>query len=63
MTATTPPAGQHAARPRSSLPAAANGVGGAVLLVSTRNELWLGVQLLLAGLILLGRRLLTNRRP
>jgi len=34
-------------------PAAAGGVGGAVLLVATRIVLWMGVQLLLAGLLVL----------
>jgi hypothetical protein len=55
MTATTPPppaAGPPAVRPQPSVPAA-TGVGGAVLLVGTRIALWLGVQLLLAGLLVL----------
>ena len=54
MRATTPPAaGQQAVRPRPSVPAAATGVGDAVLLVGTRVALWLGVQLGLAGLLVL----------
>jgi hypothetical protein len=55
MTATTPPpaGGQPAVRPQPSVPATAGGVGGAVLLVGTRAGLWLGVQLLLAGLLIL----------
>jgi hypothetical protein len=54
MTATTPPpAGQPAVRPQPSVPAAATGVSGAVLLVGTRIALWLGVQLGLAGLLVL----------
>jgi hypothetical protein len=54
MRATTPPAaGQQAVRPKPSVPAAATGVGGAVLLVGTRVALWLGVQLGLAGLLVL----------
>jgi hypothetical protein len=54
MTATTPPAGQSTGRPQPSVAAAAPGVGGAVLLVGTRIALWLGVQLLLAGLLVVG---------
>jgi hypothetical protein len=54
MRATTPPsAGPPAVRPQPSL-AAATGLGGAVLLVATRVALWLGVQLLVAGLLVLG---------
>ena len=58
MTATTPPsagAGPPAVQPQPSAAAAAaaGGVGGAVLLVATRVALWLGVQLLLAGLLVL----------
>ena len=54
MRATTPPsAGPPAVRPQPSL-AAATGMGGAVVLVATRVALWLGVQLLLAGLLVLG---------
>jgi hypothetical protein len=54
MTATTPPAGQPAVWPQPSGPAAATGLGGAVLLVGTRIALWVGVQLLVAGLLVLG---------
>jgi membrane protease YdiL (CAAX protease family) len=59
MTATNPPpaaaAGPPAARPQPTVPAAATGgVGDAALLVGTRIALWVGVQLLLAGLLLLG---------
>jgi Type II CAAX prenyl endopeptidase Rce1-like len=57
MTATNPPAagaGRPAVQPQPSAAAAAGGVGGAVLLVATRIGLWLGVQLGLAGLLLLG---------
>jgi Type II CAAX prenyl endopeptidase Rce1-like len=54
MTATPPSAaGQPAVRAQSSGPAAATGVGGAVVLVGTRIGLWLGVQLLVAGLLVL----------
>ena len=57
MTATTPPppaAGrQPAVQPQPSVAATAGGVGGAVWLVGTRVGLWLGVQLGLAGLLLL----------
>jgi hypothetical protein len=57
MTATNPPAagaGQPAVQPQPSAAAVAGGVGGAALLVATRVVLWLGVQLLLAGLLVLG---------
>jgi len=54
MTATRPPTGQPAVRPRPSGADAATGVGGVVLLVGTRVALWLGVQLLLVGLLVLG---------
>jgi hypothetical protein len=54
MTATTPPGGQSAVRPQRSGAAAAAGVSGAVLLVATRIALWLGVQLLVAALLVLG---------
>jgi hypothetical protein len=60
MTATTPPAGQPAVRPQPRVPAAATGVGGAVLLVGTRVALWLGVQLGVAGLLVLGRATATG---
>jgi membrane protease YdiL (CAAX protease family) len=54
MTATTPPpaGGQPAVRTRPGVRAAAGGVGGAVLVVGTRVGLWLGVQLLVAGLLI-----------
>jgi len=62
MTATTPPpAGQPAVRPRPSGAAAATGVGGAVVLVGTRIGLWLGVQLGLAGLLVLGGQAATGQ--
>ncbi|HEX5878961.1 MAG TPA: CPBP family glutamic-type intramembrane protease [Actinomycetota bacterium] len=57
MTATNPSAagaGQPAVQPQPSAAAVAGGVGGAALLVATRVALWLGVQLLLAGLLVLG---------
>jgi membrane protease YdiL (CAAX protease family) len=56
MTATSPPpaaGGRPAVEPRPAGPATAGGVGGAVLLVGTRVGLWLGVQLGLAGLLIL----------
>jgi hypothetical protein len=58
MTATTPPppaaaGGQPIVGPQPSVPAPAGGVGGAVLLVGTRDGGWLGVQLGLAGLLIL----------
>jgi hypothetical protein len=53
MTATTPPR-QSAVRAQPSSADVATGVGGAVLLVGTRVALWLGVQLLVAGLLVLG---------
>jgi hypothetical protein len=53
MTTTTPPAGPRAVRPQPSGAAAAAGVSGAVLLVATRSALWLGVQLGVAGLLVL----------
>jgi hypothetical protein len=56
MTATTPPpsaGGRPVVRPRPPVPATTGGVGGAVLLVGTRVGLWLGVQLGLAGLLIL----------
>jgi hypothetical protein len=55
VTATNPPvagAGQPAVGPQPGAAAASSGVGGAVLLVATRIALWLGVQLGLAGLLL-----------
>jgi membrane protease YdiL (CAAX protease family) len=57
MTATNRPpagAGQPAVQPQPRAAAAPSGVGGAVLLVATRVALWLGVQLGLAGLLVLG---------
>jgi membrane protease YdiL (CAAX protease family) len=57
MTATNRPAagaGRPAVRPQPSAAAASSGVGGAVLVVATRVALWLGVQLGLAGLLVLG---------
>jgi hypothetical protein len=54
MTATPPAAGQPTVQPQPSAAAAAGGVAGAALLVATRVALWLGVQLLLAGLLVLG---------
>jgi membrane protease YdiL (CAAX protease family) len=56
MTATTPPpaaGGRSAVGSRPRVPATAGGVGGAALLVGTRVGLWLGVQLGLAGLLIL----------
>jgi hypothetical protein len=58
VTATTPPppaaaGGQPVVGPRPGAAAASSGVGGAVLLVATRVGLWLGVQLGLAGLLIL----------
>jgi hypothetical protein len=54
MTTTPPPAGPPATRPQPTDAAAATGVGSAVLLVATRIALWLGVQLLAAGLLVAG---------
>jgi hypothetical protein len=54
MTATTPPDGPPATRPQPSGAAGVTGVGSAVLLVGTRIALWLSVQLLVAGLLVLG---------
>jgi hypothetical protein len=54
MRATTPPsAEQPAVRPQPGVPTVATGVGAAVVLVGTRVVLWLGVQLGLAGLLVL----------
>jgi hypothetical protein len=61
MTATSPPPGaeQPAVRPRpSGVPA--TGVGGAALVVGTRVGLWLGVQLGLAGLLLVAGQAATG---
>jgi membrane protease YdiL (CAAX protease family) len=55
MTATSPPpaaGGRPVVQPQPSVPATTGGVGGAALLVATRVGLWLGVQLGLAGLLL-----------
>jgi hypothetical protein len=60
MTATPPAAGQPTVRPQPSVPAAAGGVGGAVLVVGTRIALWLGVQLGLAGLLLVAGQAATG---
>jgi membrane protease YdiL (CAAX protease family) len=57
MTATTPPppaaGGQPVVGPQPSSAATTGGVGDAVLVVGTRMGLWLGVQLLVAGLLVL----------
>jgi hypothetical protein len=57
VTAATPPppaaGGRPAVQPQPSAAAATGGVGGAVLLVGVRVGLWLGVQLALAGLLVL----------
>jgi membrane protease YdiL (CAAX protease family) len=58
MTATTPPppaaaGGQPIVGSQPSVPAPAGGLGGAVLVLGTRVGLWLGVQLGLAGLLIL----------
>ena len=56
--------GRPAVRLEPSGPAAATGgVGGAALLVGTRMALWLGVQLGLAGLLLVAGRAATGGRP
>jgi hypothetical protein len=65
MTATTPPlpaaaGGQPIVGLQPSVPATTGGVGGAVLLVGTRMGLWLGVQLGLAGLLLLAGKAATG---
>jgi hypothetical protein len=60
MTATTPPDRRPAVRQRPPAPAWAAGAGGAALLVTTRVALWLGVQLLLAGLLLVAGRAATG---
>jgi Type II CAAX prenyl endopeptidase Rce1-like len=53
MTATPPAAGgQPVVGPRPAVAATPGGVGGAALVVGTRIALWLGVQLGLAGLLL-----------
>jgi Type II CAAX prenyl endopeptidase Rce1-like len=55
MTATTPPpaSGRPTVQPRRGAPT--TGVGGAMVLIGTRVALWLGVQLLVAGLLVVGR--------
>jgi hypothetical protein len=53
MNATTPPSGRPAVQSPSSVAAAGTGVSGAVLLIGTRIALWPGVQLLVAGLLVL----------
>ena len=55
MTAPPPAGGRPAVRAQPSRPAAATtgGVGGAIVLVGTRVGLWVGVQLLVAGLLVL----------
>jgi hypothetical protein len=65
MTATTPPppaaaGGQPIVGPQPSVPATTGGVGGAVLVVATRIGLWLGVQLGLAGLLLMAGKAATG---
>jgi hypothetical protein len=66
MTATSPPppaaGGQSAVQPSPSVSATTGGVGGAVLLVATRVGLWLGVQLGLAGLLLVAGEAATGGR-
>jgi hypothetical protein len=60
MTATTPPAEPPTVRPKPSAPPAGTGLGGAVLLVATRVGLWLGVQLGLAGLLVVAGQAATG---
>jgi hypothetical protein len=62
MTATPPAAagGQPIVGPQPSDAAPAGGLGGAVLVVGTRVGLWLGVQLGLAGLLLLAGQAATG---
>jgi Type II CAAX prenyl endopeptidase Rce1-like len=65
MTATTPPppaaaGGQPIVGTQPSVPASTGGVGGAVLVVATRIALWLGVQLGLAGLLVLAGQAATG---
>jgi hypothetical protein len=67
MTATTPPppaaaGGQPAVGLQPSVPATTGGVGGAALVVGTRVGLWPGVQLGLAGLLLLAGQAATGRQ-
>jgi hypothetical protein len=60
MTATPPAAGQPTVQPQPSTATATGGVGGAVLVVATRIGLWLGVQLLVAGLLLVAGQAATG---
>ena len=64
MTATTPPPAAAGGRPvvgrQPSSAATTGGVGGAALVVGTRIGLWLGVQLGLAGLLLVAGRAATG---
>jgi Type II CAAX prenyl endopeptidase Rce1-like len=65
MTAATPPppaaaGGQPIVGLQPSVPAPAGGMGGAVLVVATRIGLWLGVQLGLAGLLLMAGKAATG---
>jgi membrane protease YdiL (CAAX protease family) len=62
MTATSPPpgAGPPAVRPHTSGAPPTTAVGGAVLVVGTRIGLWLGVQLGLAGLLLVAGQAATG---
>jgi hypothetical protein len=53
MTATPPASGRPAVQPQPSGLGAAGGFRDAMLLVGTRIGLWVGVQLLLAGLLVL----------
>jgi hypothetical protein len=68
VTATTPPSpaaaagGRPAVRPQPGVSATTGGVGGAVLLVGIRVGLWLGVQLGLAGLLLVAGQAATGGR-
>ena len=61
MTIETPPSGPPTVQPQPSAAATATGVGGAVLLVGTRIALWLGVQLLVTGLLVLGGMAATDQ--
>lgn len=54
MTAATPPTRHSAIPPHPGVAAPATGMGSAALLVGTRVALWVGVQLLIAGLLILG---------
>jgi hypothetical protein len=62
MTGATPPpaaAGRPAIQAQPSVPVAAGGIGGAML-VGVRVGLWVGVQLLLAGLLLVAGQAATG---